>query len=70
MNTYQGHHYKVTDEAITPTGKIETWDTETREQAVGKALYTHQLHNKNAKATPRGVIHCPTCGQIAIVKGN
>lgn len=64
---FEGHYYNVTDEAITPTGKVETYIAESRTNAVLMALYTHRLHNGNAQAHPRGVIHCPSCGQIAIV---
>ena len=66
MNMYQGTFYRVTDEAITPIGKIELYYQPTRQMAIDAALYTHKLHNGNTIATKCGVIHCPTCGQIAI----
>ena len=66
MNMYKGTFYKVTDEAITQTGKIELYFQPTRQMAIDAALYTHKLHNGSAIATKNGVIHCPTCGQIAI----
>lgn len=68
LELYDGHYYKVTDDEISPTGKIETYLAETRQDAIDKALYTHQLHAGRAFKTPLGVIHCPKCGQIAIVK--
>ena len=68
MTTYHGHRYHVDDDAITPTGKRETWMAASRDDAIAMALYTHKLHNGRAWVTPRGVIHCPTCGQIAIVQ--
>ena len=64
---YTGHHYKVTDDKITATGKKELWQCASRQEAINSALYTHRLHNGNAYASEQGVIHCPTCGQIAIV---
>ena len=65
--TFEAHYYTVTDEAITPTGKVETFTAKDRDEAVMMAIYTHRLHNGNAYGTPHGVIHCPSCGQIAIV---
>lgn len=67
MNQYEGHYYTVTDEAITPTGKVEIYTAKSRDEAVLMALYTHRLHNGRAWATNHGVIVCPSCGQIAIV---
>lgn len=66
MKTYTGTYYQVTDEAITRTGKVELYFQPTRQAAIDAALYTHRLHNGRAIATERGVIHCPSCGQIAI----
>lgn len=64
---FKGHYYKVTDEEIKATGKIETYAAESRDEAVLMTLYTHRLHDGRAWATSIGVIHCPSCGQIAIV---
>ena len=63
---YSGSHYKVTDAEIAPTGKIEVWVAESRQEAIEAAVYTHRLHNRRAYASPFGIIHCPSCGQIAI----
>jgi hypothetical protein len=68
MNMYQGTFYNVTNEAITPTGKIELYYQPTRQMAIDAALYTHKLHSNNATASKNGVIYCPKCGQIAITK--
>jgi hypothetical protein len=68
MDMYSGTFYTVTETAITRTGKTELYFQPTRQAAIDAALYTHRLHNGNATVTPRGVIHCPTCGQIAITK--
>lgn len=45
MLTLEGHYYTVTDEAITPTGKVETYLAKDRDEALLMALYTHRLHN-------------------------
>jgi hypothetical protein len=66
MKLFTGTYYTVTDEAITPTGKTESYVAPDRDEALLMALYTHRLHNGNAYGTLHGVIHCPTCGQIAI----
>jgi len=66
MKLFTGTYYTVTDEAITPTGKTETYGAKDRDEALLMALYTHRLHNGRAWGTPRGVINCPSCGQIAI----
>ena len=68
MTKYVGTYFIVTDDAITPIGKLETWQASSREEAIAHALYTHRVHNGKATATPRGVIHCPSCGQIAITQ--
>ncbi len=44
MPLFTGYHYQVTDTAITATGKRETWLAESRDQAIGFALYTHSLY--------------------------
>ncbi len=67
---YNGYHYKVTDAEIVHTGKIELWFAESRQEAIEHALYTHRLHNRNATVSKMGVVTCPSCGQIAIVKGS
>jgi hypothetical protein len=64
---FTAHQYTVTDTDITPTGKTEVYVQETREAAIAACLYTHKLHNGNAVASKNGVIHCPTCGQMAVV---
>ena len=68
MNMYKGTFFNVTDEDITPTGKVEFYFQPSRQMAIDAALYTHKLHNGNAAVRKDGVIHCPTCGQIAITK--
>lgn len=68
MPNFTAHHYKVTDEAITATGKTESYPAIDQQIAIDHCLYTHRLHNGNAFATKHGVIHCPSCGQIAVVK--
>ena len=65
---YIGTYYKVTDEEITPTGKVEIYLQPSRDEAVSAALYTHRLHNGRAHASMNGIITCPSCGQIAITK--
>ncbi len=67
---FKGHYYKATDEEIKPTGKIESYVAKSRDEAVLMTLYTHRLHNGHAWATARGIIHCPSCGQIAIVSSH
>lgn len=68
MKPYHAIHYHVTDDSILPSGKIELYLADTREQAIASALYTHRLHDGKAWASDLGVICCPTCGQIAIVE--
>ncbi len=65
---YIGTYYKVTDEEIVPTGETELYIQPTLDDAVLTALYTHRLHNGRAWASQNGIIHCPSCGQIAITK--
>ena len=68
---WAGHHFKVTDQDIEPTGKIEVWEAETRDEALSAALYSHRLHSGRATISPRGVIYCPGCDvHIAITKGD
>ena len=65
---YIGTYFKVTDEEITATGKVEIYLQSSRDEAVLAALYTHRLHNGNAHGSMNGVITCPSCGQIAITQ--
>jgi len=68
MNNFTAHFYKVTDTEIVATGKTELYPAVDRKTAVEHCLYTHRLHNGNATASWLGVITCPSCGQIAVVK--
>ena len=65
---YLGTYYKVTDDEILPTGKVELYIQSNRKDAIRAAIYIHEVHNKNVWASKNGVIHCPSCGQIAITK--
>lgn len=67
-NMYIGYIYVVTDTAITDTERREYYLAPTRDDAVKFCLYTHRLHNGHATASPNGVVTCPNCGQIAVVK--
>jgi len=72
MPYFHAVHYKVTTDAITPTGTREFYMADDRNQAVEKCLYTHRLHNRNAYSfsgngmPPHYVVMCQSCGQIAI----
>lgn len=70
MNQYEAHHYKVTNESITPTGEIERHEAETISDAVYHCLYYHRLHNKDTHYLPgsKQIIVCPKHGQIAVVR--
>ena len=70
MNQYEAHHYKVTNEAITPTGEIERHEAETIGDAVYHCLYYHQLHDGNTRFLPgsKQIVVCPKHGQIAVVR--
>lgn len=71
MNYYEAHHYSVTAQKIVETGKTELYLADGLQQAVGSCLYTHRLHNGNARLSPgpyMQVIDCPSCNQIAVVR--
>ena len=68
MTSFTAHFFKVTDTEITATGKTELYPAVDRKTAVEHCLYTHRLHNGNATASWLGVVSCPSCGEIAIVK--
>lgn len=68
MTDFTAHFFKVTDTEIVATGKTESYPAIDRQTAVEHCLYTHRLHNGNATASWLGVITCPSCGQIAVVK--
>ena len=68
MELYAAHFYRVTDAAIEATGRVETDLASGREAAVLACLYAHRLHDGRATASPSGVVRCPKCGQIAVVK--
>jgi hypothetical protein len=67
---YEAHHYKVTDESITPTGKTERHVAETISEAVEHCLYYHRLHEGYTHCLPgsQQIIVCPKHGQIAVVR--
>ena len=66
VNDHIGTHFTATDEKITRTGTTEHYPHTSRKTAVERCLYTHRLHNGKAFSTRLGVVHCPSCGQIAI----
>jgi hypothetical protein len=70
MNQYEAHHYTVTDEAITPTGKIERYCGSSAQDAASHCLYTHQLHEGHTHYLSGScqIIVCPKHGQIAVVR--
>lgn len=70
MKMYIAHQYTVTDDEIKPSGKVEYYSAPDRDSAVSACLYYHRLHNGRAFASKRGVIHCPDCGQLAVVKSH
>ena len=68
MYNFTAHFYKVTDTEIVATGKTESYPAIDRQTAVEHCLYTHRLHDGNATASWLGVVSCPSCGEIAVVK--
>ena len=68
MTNFTAHFFKVTDTEIVATGKTELYPAIDRQTAISNCLYTHRLHNGNASASSLGVVSCPSCGQIAVVK--
>jgi hypothetical protein len=58
MPTFKATEFKVNDEAIEPTGRVEIYQAETPDEAVEHCLYTRKLANGNAFVGPsKRVVH-------------